>query len=121
MESIWQCERPRSQMVLLSVFWLTKTECSGALEPKFFQELLRGLSLSPNELPGPREDRNTWPLLADLFAVKFRSKPRAEWTKIFDYRDACCTPVLTQDELEEVGYCQHPMVELKSSPALPVS
>ncbi|KAG9675091.1 CoA-transferase family III, partial [Aureobasidium melanogenum] len=88
----------------------------GALEPQFFAQLLKGLGLESSDLSGPREDRNTWPALRHLFTKTFKSKPRPEWEKIFDDTDACCTPVLTQDELEESGYDQRPIVTLKDSP-----
>ena len=120
MENIWRCRFPVAKVVSTSLL-AHQLYHSGALEPKFFKKLLRGLSIDNNQLPGPREDKSTWPSLAELFADKFRSKPREEWERIFDYEDACCTPVLTQDELEGAGYSQRPMVDLKSSPALPVS
>ncbi|KAG9966158.1 CoA-transferase family III, partial [Aureobasidium melanogenum] len=88
----------------------------GALEPQFFAQLLKGLGINPSDLSGPREDRNTWPALRRLFTETFKSKSRAEWEKIFDNTDACCTPVLAQDELEESGYDQRPIVTLKESP-----
>ena len=55
----------------------------GALEPQFFAALLKGLDIEPQSLPGPREDRESWPALADLFTSKFKSKDRAEWESIF--------------------------------------
>ncbi|KAH0018574.1 CoA-transferase family III, partial [Aureobasidium melanogenum] len=88
----------------------------GALEPQFFAQLLKGLGLKSSDLSGPREDRNTWPALRHLFTKTFKSRSRPEWEKIFDDTDACCTPVLTQDELEESGYDQRPIVTLKDSP-----
>ncbi|KAG9646694.1 CoA-transferase family III, partial [Aureobasidium melanogenum] len=88
----------------------------GALEPQFFAQLLKGLGIKPSDLSGPREDRNTWPALRHLFTKTFQAKSRAEWEKIFDNTDACCTPVLAQDELEESGYDQRPIVTLKDSP-----
>ena len=91
---------------------------SGALEPQFFAALLKGLSLSQKDLPGPREDRDTWPALAGLFTQTFKSKTRSEWEAIFDGTDACCTPVLTQKELRERGFDQRPIVTLQQSPGL---
>lgn len=88
----------------------------GALEPQFFAQLLKGLDIKASDLSGPREDRKTWPALRELFTETFKSKPRSEWEKIFDNTDACCTPVLTQDELEDSGYDQRPIVTLRDSP-----
>ena len=91
---------------------------SGALEPQFFQTLLRGLSINPEMLPGPREDKQTWPFLSKIFTAKFRSKTRAEWEHVFDNSDACCTPVMSPDELEAMEYAYRPIVHLQRSPAL---
>ena len=90
---------------------------SGALEPQFFAALIKGLQIDQSALPGERHDRSTWPALADLFTKTFKSKCRAEWEKIFDGTDACCTPVLGQAELEDAEYDQRPIVTLKGSPA----
>lgn len=93
----------------------------GALEPQFFAQLLKGLDIKPSDLSGPRDDRKTWPTLRHLFTETFKSKSRAEWEKIFDDTDACCTPVLTQDELEDSGYDQRPIVTLRDSPGKAIS
>lgn len=50
----------------------------------------------------------------------FKKKTRDEWAAIFDGTDACCTPVLTQQELEAHGFDQRPAVTLKSSPGLAI-
>jgi alpha-methylacyl-CoA racemase len=55
--------------------------------------------------------------MKQLFESKFKSKTRAEWESIFDGTDACCTPVLTQEELESSGFDQRPIVTLRDSPA----
>ncbi|KAI9654978.1 MAG: hypothetical protein M1821_005731 [Bathelium mastoideum] len=89
----------------------------GALEPQFFAALLQGLQIDPSSLPGDRNDRSTWPALADLFTRVFKTKTRAEWEQVFDGTDACCTPILDQAELEDSGYDQRPIVTLKDSPA----
>ena len=91
-------------------------EYSGALEPQFFAALLKGLQIEASSLSGPRDDRATWPELSDLFTRTFKAKDRAEWETIFDGTDACCTPVLTQQELEAGGFDQRPIVTLKDSP-----
>ncbi|KAI5241686.1 CoA-transferase family III [Aureobasidium subglaciale] len=93
----------------------------GALEPQFFAQLIRGLDIQTSNLTGPREDRRTWPALRNLFTKTFKSRARSEWEQIFDDTDACCTPVLTQDELENNGYDQRPIVTLKDSPSKAVS
>lgn len=89
----------------------------GAIEPQFYAQLLKGLSLSSADLPGTRENREDWPKLKEFFAKVFRSKTRSEWEAIFDGTDACCTPVFTHQELEEQGHEQRPAVTLKNTPA----
>lgn len=94
----------------------TNNRGRGALEPQFFAALLEGLQIDAAELGGPREDRRTWLKMKELFTTKFRTKDRAEWVRTFDGTEACCTPVLTHDELRHSGRDQRPLVTLKSSP-----
>ena len=93
----------------------------GALEPHFFAALLEGLGIEPKTLPGPRDDRKAWPALKDLFATTFKSQTRDHWENVFDRTDACCTPVLTQQELRQRSFDQRPIVTLKQSPGLAVA
>ncbi len=65
----------------------------GAIEPQFYAALLRGMQLEPASLPGQME-RARWPEMKRQFADVFRTKSRAEWTRIFDGTDACVAPVL---------------------------
>ncbi|KAJ8605737.1 hypothetical protein MRB53_041378 [Persea americana] len=44
--------------------------------------------------------------LRKVFTARFLEKTRAEWEAIFDGTDACVTPVLTHEELEEAGHDQ---------------
>jgi alpha-methylacyl-CoA racemase len=69
----------------------------GAIEKKFYEELLDGLGVSADELP-PQMDRTQWPATKQRFATLFASKTRDEWTAIFEDRDACVTPVLSPTE-----------------------
>lgn len=87
----------------------------GALEPKFYAELLQGLGFKPHEVPD-RDDRANWPVLREMFARRFREKTRAEWEGVFDGKDACATPVLENSELEASGYEQRPAVHLVDTP-----
>jgi alpha-methylacyl-CoA racemase len=93
----------------------------GALEPQFFAELLKGLSLTTSDLPGAREDPSTWPDLHALFTRVFKSKTRDQWEQIFDGTDACCTPILSQAELEEKGFDQRPIVTLRDTPGYAIT
>jgi alpha-methylacyl-CoA racemase len=78
---------------------------------------LKGLGLRKQDLPGAREDPSTWNDLRAMFTKIFKSKTRAEWEKIFDGTDACCTPIFLQSELEETGFDQRPIVTLRESPS----
>ncbi|BBY45719.1 CaiB/BaiF CoA transferase family protein [Mycolicibacterium celeriflavum] len=69
----------------------------GAIEPQFFAQLLTGLGLSPDEVPR-QSDKAAFPQMHKLFADRFASKTRDEWTAIFSGTDACVTPVLTWSE-----------------------
>jgi alpha-methylacyl-CoA racemase len=69
----------------------------GAIEPKFYDELLMRLGLSDEPLPD-QNDRAGWPALRARFAFEFRTRTRDEWCRIFDGSDACFAPVLTFSE-----------------------
>jgi alpha-methylacyl-CoA racemase len=65
----------------------------GALEPKFYAELLAGLGLTDAGLPGPR-DRAGWPVLRARFTEVFATRTRNEWAAVFAGSDGCVAPVL---------------------------
>jgi len=75
----------------------------GAIEAKFYDELLVGLGLSADDLP-PQMDRTKWPEMKERFAGLFREKSRDEWTEIFSGADACVTPVLSPSEAAHHPY-----------------
>ncbi|KAJ4377196.1 hypothetical protein N0V83_000019 [Neocucurbitaria cava] len=93
----------------------------GAIEPQFFAALLKGLSLTPADLPGDRDNRADWPALKSFFTTVFKRKTRAQWEAIFDGTDACCTPVFTHAELEAQGFDQRPAVTLKATPGYAIA
>jgi len=66
----------------------------GAIEPKFYQELLERLGLANAKLPA-QDDRSGWPVLRKRFAEIFRTRTRDEWCRVFADSDACFAPVLT--------------------------
>lgn len=98
----------------------------GALEDRFYANLLEGLGFGPGELPDRRDPKH-WNTLRESFAVRLRSRTRAEWVEIFDRLDACATPVLAPDEAASdphmvarhsfgvLGGVQHPMPAPKFS------
>lgn len=69
----------------------------GPIEPQFYRLLLEGLGLSDADLPD-QWDADNYGLMHDLFASRFATKTRAEWTEIFEGSDACVAPVLTWTE-----------------------
>jgi alpha-methylacyl-CoA racemase len=69
----------------------------GAIEPQFFAALLTGLGLSPDEVPG-QLDIGSYQRMYDVFADRFASRTRDEWTQVFAGTDACVTPVLAWRE-----------------------
>jgi alpha-methylacyl-CoA racemase len=66
----------------------------GSIEPQFFAQLLAGLGLAADELP-TQSDKARHPEMQRIFAERFASKTRDEWTAIFAGTDACVTPVLS--------------------------
>ncbi|KAM5522835.1 alpha-methylacyl-racemase [Fusarium oxysporum f. sp. phaseoli] len=95
----------------------------GALEPQFFENLLRGLGLTSDNILSPglrREDKRSWPRMQEVFVKTFKEKTREEWEHIFDGLNACVAPVLEDKEMEKAGYEQRPIVNLTATPARPV-
>lgn len=72
----------------------------GALERRFYQELLTGLGLDDEDLPA-QMDRAGWPRLRERFASAFAGETRDHWTKVFADLDACVTPVLAPSEVAD--------------------
>ena len=70
----------------------------GALEEKFYAELLTGLGLAEDHSLPPREDRSQWPLLRSRFADVFATRSRAQWWEVFAGTDACVAPVWSLGE-----------------------
>lgn len=69
----------------------------GALEPKFFDELVSILDLE-RDACYPQYDRSLWPRMRTALENAFRSKDRDEWWAVFADTDACVTPVLLPRE-----------------------
>ncbi|HEY6821788.1 MAG TPA: CaiB/BaiF CoA-transferase family protein [Burkholderiales bacterium] len=72
----------------------------GAIEEKFYRELLSRLGLDPASLPGQHE-RARWPELKAIFSRTFKSRTRAQWCEAFEGSDACFAPVLSWAEARE--------------------
>jgi len=69
----------------------------GALEPQFYDELLRRLDL---DLPDRNELQNL-PAIREALTGRFKEKTQAEWSAIFDGTDACVAPIIALTEAYE--------------------
>jgi alpha-methylacyl-CoA racemase len=76
----------------------------GALERRFYQQLLIGLGLDGDaDLPA-QMDRARWPELRTRFGQAFATRSRAEWTAVFADLDACVSPVLAPWEVADAEH-----------------
>ena len=66
----------------------------GALEPKFYAELLDRLGLDGAGLPA-QYDRSGWPELRARLTEAFAGRTQAEWMEAFAGSDACVAPVVS--------------------------
>ncbi|MEM1073756.1 MAG: CaiB/BaiF CoA-transferase family protein [Pseudomonadota bacterium] len=80
-----------------------------ALEPRFWQELLRLLQLDEAVL-GDRTDPAQWPSIRTALEETFQSKPRDHWVALLEGTDACFAPVLSPAEA-----AQHPHNRARSA------
>ena len=69
----------------------------GALEDKFYAELLAVLGLADAGLP-PRHDPANWPELRARIAAAVATRTRDEWAALAEGTDACLAPVLAPGE-----------------------
>ncbi len=72
----------------------------GALEGKFYRELIARMGLEDAGLPA-QMDRARWPEIKSKFAETFASRSRAEWQALLEGSDVCFAPVLSLDEAAE--------------------
>lgn len=69
----------------------------GAVEAKFFTELLRRLGL-PVSLAQDQNVRAKWPALKERIAAVIREKTRDQWARLFADAETCLSPVMTLSE-----------------------
>ncbi len=77
----------------------------GAIEAKFYAELIERLGLDAATLPSQHE-RERWPELRGRLAAAFLAKTRDEWCAVFDGSDACVAPVLDWTEAADHPHLQ---------------
>lgn len=75
-----------------------KSVAVGAIEPRFYAALLKGLQLAPESLPH-QHDRDAWPAMRERFAAIFAKHTRDHWVKVFAGTEACVSPVLSLAEM----------------------
>lgn len=80
----------------------------GAIEKRFYEELVQKLGLDGSSLP-KRDDPRRWDELRAIFAGVFATKTRAQWEEVFAQGDACVSPVLDMDEC-----LHHPFLSSRS-------
>ena len=70
----------------------------GAIETKFYAELIERLGLAGRPDLPKQFDMKRWPELHAIFAETIKSKTRDQWETVFDGSDACVAPVMSLDE-----------------------
>ena len=69
----------------------------GALEPKFFAELVQRIGLDDNYLKR-QYDRRCWPEMRQAITALIAAKTRDAWSALLEGTDVCFAPVLTLTE-----------------------
>jgi alpha-methylacyl-CoA racemase len=67
--------------------------------------------LSPDEVPN-QFDIGAYPEMRKVFAERFASKTRDQWSEIFAGTDACVTPVLTWTEAAQNERSGRPVIQV---------
>ena len=82
----------------------------GAIEPKFYKNLLQALDLADDPQANSQLEPADWPALKEKFTAVFRGRSREEWCEILDGCDACFAPVLSLREAYE-----HPHIKARGT------
>ncbi len=72
----------------------------GPIEAKFYLQLMERLELDAPVLKNQMERRN-WPEAKRIFAARFKTKTRDQWTQLLEGTDVCFAPVLDLEEAFE--------------------
>ena len=78
----------------------------GALEAKFYKELLEVLNLSASVDAALQYKPASWAATTALFAQTIALKPRDEWAELSANKDACLSPVLDFSEAAQYAHNQ---------------
>ncbi len=70
------------------------------LEPKFYNQFLKALSVDKNPLMQTQYDKGNWKAQTEFLVNIFMEKPQSYWTKLFSSLDACVAPILSPEEAE---------------------
>lgn len=81
----------------------------GALEPKFYDELLKRIG-APAHLRKDQNDPSRWHDRTGLLAQIFQTRTSHEWCALLEASDACFAPVLSLEEAPE-----HPQLKARST------
>jgi alpha-methylacyl-CoA racemase len=110
----WGSERTRNLLDTGTPFYETyetadgKWIAVGALEPKFFGNLIRRLEIDFD--PAEQDDQTQWAALREQFTKVFASRTRDEWCDLLAGEEACFAPVLSPWEAPE-----HPQLSARST------
>jgi len=69
----------------------------GALESKFYAELIEKLGLASEDLP-EQMDRSRWEEQKERFSALIKTRTREAWCEILEGTDTCFAPVLSLEE-----------------------
>lgn len=111
----WRDEREANMLDGGAHFYRTyatadgKAVALGAIEPRFYAALLKGLGLSAESLPA-QQDRSAWPAMRERFAAIFARETRDYWARTFEGTEACVSPVLSLSEM-----AQHSHLRMRGS------
>jgi alpha-methylacyl-CoA racemase len=72
----------------------------GAMEAKFYDNLIAQLGLAGEDLPA-QYDQSSWPTMKERFAEIFKTRTREEWCAQLEAAEVCFAPVLDLDEARE--------------------
>ena len=82
----------------------------GAIEERFYKELLDKLETTDADLRTQQHNRDRWPEFSGRLQEIFLTKTRDEWCEIFAGTDACFAPVLSMTEA-----AGHPHAQARNS------